>query len=163
MSDDKIKDALTMMPYGFYAFTTKNGDDVNAMVVNWVSQMSFTPRLIAVGLQKTSYSYGVVTAGQVFGLNLFLTEDQDAIMAVTKSREKNPNKMTEANYTTAPETGVPILAGAAAYIECKVTQIIDVGGTHDIVIGEAIHAEVTKEGAPADVLSLVAIGWSYAG
>ena len=56
MSDDKIKDALRMMPYGFYAFTTKHGDDVNAMVVNWVSQVSYTPRLIAVGLQKTSYS-----------------------------------------------------------------------------------------------------------
>lgn len=163
MSDDKIKDALTMIPYGFYAFTTKNGDDVNAMVVNWVSQMSFTPRLIAVGLQKTSYSHGVVTEGQVFGLNIFLTDDQDAIMGVTKSREKNPDKMSEADYTAAPETGVPVLGGAAAYIECKVTQIIDVGGSHDIVVGEAIHADVTKEGTPADVLSLTGLGWSYAG
>jgi flavin reductase (DIM6/NTAB) family NADH-FMN oxidoreductase RutF len=163
MSDDKIKDALTMIPYGFYAFTTKNGDDMNAMVVNWVSQMSFSPRLIAVGLQKSSYSHGVVSEGQVFGLNLFLSEDQDAIMGVTKSREKNPDKMTDANYTAAPETGVPVLEGAAAYIECKVTQIIDVGGSHDIVVGEAIHADVTKEGEPADVLSLTGLGWSYAG
>ena len=56
MSDDKIKDALRMMPYGFYAFTTNNGDDVNAMVVNWVSQMSYAPRLLAVGIQKSCYS-----------------------------------------------------------------------------------------------------------
>ena len=49
MSDDKIKDALKMMPYGFYSFTTKSGDDVNAMVANWVSQMSYEPRLLAVG------------------------------------------------------------------------------------------------------------------
>ena len=163
MSDDKIKDALKMMPYGFYAFTTKNGDDVNAMVVNWVSQVSYIPRLIAVGLQKTSYSHGVVTEGKVFGLNLFLTEDKDAIMGVTKGRSKNPDKMTEADYTSAPETGVPVLAGAAAFIECKVTQIIDVGGDHDIVIGEAINADVTKEGTPPDVLSLTGLGWSYAG
>jgi flavin reductase (DIM6/NTAB) family NADH-FMN oxidoreductase RutF len=163
MSDDKIKDALKMMPYGFYAFTTKNGDDVNAMVVNWVSQMSYTPRLIAVGIQKTSYSHEMVTAGRVFGLNIFLADDKDAIMGMTKGRAKNPDKMAEADYTTAPETGVPVLAGAAAYIECKVTQIIDIGGDHDIVVGEAIHADVTKEGAPADVLSLVKLGWSYAG
>ena len=163
MSDDKIKDALRMMPYGFYAFTTKNGDDVNAMVVNWVSQMSYTPRLIAVGLSKTAYSHGVVAAGQVFGLNLFLTENKEAIMGVTKGRGKNPDKMSETEFTAAPETGVPVLAGAAAYIECKVTQIIDVGGDHDIVVGEAIHADVMKEGDPADVLSLVELGWSYAG
>ena len=83
MSDDTIKDALKMMPYGFYSFTTKNGDDVNAMVVNWVSQMSYAPRLIAVGIQKSCYSHGVVSAGGVFGLNIFLQADSDAIMPVT--------------------------------------------------------------------------------
>ena len=163
MSDDKIKDALKMMPYGFYAFTTKNGGDVNAMVVNWVTQVSYTPRLLAVGLQKSSYSHGVVTEGQVFGLNIFLSEDKDSIMGFTKGRAKNPDKMAEGSYTAAPETGVPVIAGAAAYIECKVVQIIDVGGDHDIVVGEAVHAEVNKEGEASDVLSLTGLGWSYAG
>ena len=52
MSDDTISNALKMMPYGFYAFTTKSDDDANIMVVNWVSQMSYAPRLIAVGIQN---------------------------------------------------------------------------------------------------------------
>ena len=163
MSDDKIKDALRMMPYGFYAFTTKNGDDVNAMVVNWVSQMSYSPRLLAVGIQKTCYSHGLVSANGVFGLNLFLEADQDAIMGVTKGRARNPDKMKQADYSAAPQTGVPVLAGAAAYIECRVVQIVDVGGDHDIVVGEAIHADVIKKGAPPDLLSLTKLGWSYAG
>ena len=151
------------MPYGFYALTSKNGDDVNAMVVNWVSQMSYEPRLVAVGLQKSSYSHGVIEAGQVFGLNIFLEADKDAIMGVTKGRAKNPDKMTEATYSTAPETGVPVLEGAAAYLEFKVTQIIDVGGDHDIVVGEAVGAGVSKEADVTEVLSLVKLGWSYAG
>ena len=163
MSDDKIKDALRMMPYGFYAFTTRSGDDCNAMVVNWVSQMSYAPRLLAVGIQKSCHSHGLVAAGQVFGLNLFLQADSDSIMGVMKGRAKNPDKMTEATFSDAPETGVPILAGAAAYIECNVRQIVDVGGDHDIVVGEAINADVLKEGSPPDVLSLTELGWSYAG
>ena len=163
MSDDKIKDALRMLPYGFYAFTTKSGDDVNAMVVNWVSQMSYSPRLLAVGIQKSCHSHGLVQAGRVFGLNLFLQSDQDAIMGITKGRAKNPDKMKTAEYTPAPQTGVPVMAGAAAYIECRVTEIVDVGGDHDIVVGEAVHADVLKPGAPPDVLSLTQLGWSYAG
>ena len=163
MSDDKIKDALRMMPYGFYAFTTKHGDDVNAMVVNWVSQMSYAPRLLAVGIQKSCYSHGVVSAGQVFGLNLFLQADSDAIKGVTSGRAKKPDKMNDASYSAAPQTGVPVLEGAAAYIECRVTQIVDIGGDHDIVVGEAINAAVMKEGAPPDLLSLTQLGWSYAG
>ena len=154
MSDDTISNALKMMPYGFYAFTTKSDDDANIMVVNWVSQMSYAPRLIAVGIQNFCHSYGVVTAGQVFGLNIFLQADEEAIKPALGGRAKRPDKMKEAEYTPAPETGVPVLAGAAAYIECKVTQIIDVGGDHDIVVGEAINAEIMKEGAPPDMLSL---------
>ncbi|MCY3916844.1 MAG: flavin reductase family protein [Chloroflexi bacterium] len=163
MSDDKIKDALRMMPYGFYAFTTNDGNEVNAMVVNWVSQMSYAPRLLAVGIQKSCYSRGLLEAGGVFGLNLFLQADSDAIMGVTSGRAKKPEKMADANYSAAPETGVPVLQGAAAFIECKVTQIVDVGGDHDIVVGEAINADIMKEGAPPDVLSLTQLGWSYAG
>ena len=163
MSDDKIKDALRMMPYGFYAFTTKDGEDVNAMVVNWVSQMSYAPRLLAVGIQKSCYSHGLLAVGGGFGLNIFLQADSEAIMGVTSGRAKKPEKMTEANYSAAPETGVPVLDGAAAFIECKVTRIVDVGGDHDIIVGEAINADVLKEGAPPDVLSLTQLGWSYAG
>lgn len=163
MAEDKVKEVLKMMPYGFYAFTTKDGDDVNAMVVNWVSQMSYAPRLVAVGIQKSCYSRGLVEAGGVFGLNLFLQVDSDAIMGITSGRARKPDKMDNADYSVAPETGVPVLAGAAAYIECKLAQIVDVGGDHDIVVGEAIHADVMKEGAPPDVLSLTELGWSYAG
>ncbi|MCY3831535.1 MAG: flavin reductase family protein [Chloroflexi bacterium] len=163
MSDDKIKDALRMMPYGFYAFTTNNGDEVNAMVVNWVSQMSYAPRLLAVGIQKSCYSRGLLSVGGSFGLNIFLQADSEAIMGVTSGRAKKPEKMESVQFTPAPETGAPLLAGAAAYIECRVTQIIDVGGDHDIIVGEAINADVMKEGAPPDVLSLTQLGWSYAG
>ena len=163
MSDDKIKDALRMMPYGFYAFTTNNGKDVNAMVANWVSQISYAPRLLAVGIQKTCYSRGLLAVGGVFGLNIFLQADSDAIMGITSGRAKKPEKMEAADYSAAPETGVPVLAGAAAFIECRVIQIVDVGGDHDIVVGEAINADVMKEGAPPDMLSLTQLGWSYAG
>ena len=163
MAEEQIKTALKMMPYGFYAFTTKNGDDVNAMVVNWVSQMSYEPRLLAVGIQKSCYSRGLVEAGGVFGLNLFLQADSDSIMGVTSGRARKPEKMDDAEYSAAPATGVPVLAGSAAIIECKIAQIVDVGGDHDIVVGEAINAEVMKEGGPPDVLSLTELGWSYAG
>jgi flavin reductase (DIM6/NTAB) family NADH-FMN oxidoreductase RutF len=56
MSDDPIKDALHRMPYGFYSITSKNGDEVNAMVANWVMQSSFSPRMVTMALAKKAYS-----------------------------------------------------------------------------------------------------------
>jgi flavin reductase (DIM6/NTAB) family NADH-FMN oxidoreductase RutF len=163
MSDDPIKDALRLMPYGFYSLTSRNGDDVNAMVANWITQASFTPRLIVIGLQKTCYTHGVIQAGGVFCVNLFKKENQDAMMPFTKSRSKNPDKMKEATYTAAPETGCPVLEGAAAYVECKVVDIHDVGGDHVILVGEAVGAGVMKEASIDDMMTLPHIGWSYAG
>lgn len=163
MSNDPIKTALNRIPYGFYSITSRQGDDVNAMVANWVTQASFSPRLIAIGLQKKSYTHGVITAGGVFAVNIFNKEDQDAIMPFTKGRAKKADKMEGVAYTAAPETGCPVLADATAYLECKVVQIVDVGGDHDIVIGEVVGGDVLKDGNVEDTLTLPDIGWSYAG
>ncbi len=163
MSDNSIRDALKLMPYGFYAISSRNNDDVNVMVANWITQASFEPRLVAIGLQKSSYTHGVISEGGVFAINIFRKEDQDALMPFTKGRSKNPDKMKSANYTEAPETGCPILEGAAAYLEFKVADLIDVGGDHDILVGEVIGAGILKEAKTGDILTLPDLGWSYAG
>ncbi len=163
MSDDPIKDALLLMPYGFYAITSRSGDDVNTMVANWITQVSFEPRLVAIGLQKTSYSHGLIEKGRIFAINLFRDEDREFLMPFTKGRAKNPDKMIGAKYDEAPETGCPILDGAAAYLEFKVVDMIDIGGSHDILLGEAIGAGVIKSSDVADILTLPSLGWSYAG
>lgn len=163
MSSDPIKDALHRMPYGFYSVTSRHGDEVNAMVANWVMQASFTPRLIAVGLQKKAYSHQIISQGGVFAVNIFNKADQEAMMPFTKGRAKNPDKMATAAFTPAPETGCPILDGAAAYVECNVVKLVDVGSDHDILLGEVVGGGVFKEGEVTDTLTLPHVGWSYAG
>ena len=163
MSDEAIKDALNRMPYGFYSITSRSGDDVNAMVANWVMQSSFTPRLVTMGLAKNAYSHDLIQKGGVFAVNIFNKEDDDAIRPLTKGRAKRPDKMENASYTLAPETGCPIIEGAAAYLECRVVQLIDVGGDHDLLVGEVINAGTLKPGDVNSTLMLRDLGWSYAG
>jgi len=163
MSDDIIKDVLRRLPYGFYGVTSKYGKDENAMVLTWMTQVSFEPRLIAIAVQKTSYSYQLIEKGKVFALNIFNFEDAESIKPVTKGRSKNPDKMEDLKYTSGVETGCPILDGAAAYLECRVKTIQDIGGDHNIVIGEIVGAGVVKAGSVEDTLSLPRLGWSYAG
>jgi flavin reductase (DIM6/NTAB) family NADH-FMN oxidoreductase RutF len=163
MSHEPIKEALRMMPYGFYAVTSRHQNDVNIMVANWISQVAYEPRLVVLGLQKTAYSYGLISAGRVFAINIFRKEDADAIKPFTKSRAKNPDKVAGAVYTEGPQTGCPVLADAAAYLECRVVQIVDLAADHDIVVGEVVGAGVTKPGEAAATLTLPDLGWSYAG
>ena len=163
MSNDPIKDALRLIPYGFYGITSRSEDDVNIMVANWITQVSFTPRLVAIGLQKSSHTHGVVEKGRVFAINIFNMDDQESIMPYTKGRAKNPDKVKDAKFSNAPVTGTPILDGAAAYIEFKVVDIVDIGGDHDIIVGEPVGAEILKPIESGQVLNLPELGWSYAG
>ena len=163
MPSDAIKQALRMMPYGFYSITSKHGDDTNAMVANWVTQVSFEPRLIAFSLAKNAHSYNLIAESKAFCINIFNEDDSEALMPFTKGRAKNPEKMVDVSYEEAPETGCPILEGASAYVECRVKQIIDIGGDHDVVIAEPVGAGVRKEFDAAEALTLPKIGWSYAG
>lgn len=163
MNEEAITDALKMMPYGFYSITSKAGDKVNAMVANWITQVSFEPRLIALALQKTSFTHSLVDQERVFAINIFRSEDVERIKPYSKSRSKNPEKMAEAQFEPGPETGCPVLDGAAAVIEFKVVEIVDIGGDHDIVVGEPLDAQVFSAGEPAESLTLMDLGWSYAG
>lgn len=163
MSDDPIKDALRMIPYGFYSVTSHYEDEVNIMVATWVFQASFEPRLVAMGLAKNAYSYDLIEKGGVFTVNIFRSDDEEAIKPFTKSRAKAPDKVEQAEFSPAPETGCPVLDAAAAYIECRVKAILDVGGDHVLLVGEAVGAGVKKPGDAEDSLTLADLGWHYAG
>jgi flavin reductase (DIM6/NTAB) family NADH-FMN oxidoreductase RutF len=163
MSEKAISDALNKIPYGFYAVTSRDGEDMNVMVLNWFTQVSFEPQHVAIGLQRTSYSHGLMEKGKVFGLNIFDKEGEEVIKQFSKSREKNPDKFKKANYSEGPLTGVPILNEAVAYLECEIVEFVDTGSGHDVVVAKVLGAGVRKEGKAKDTLTLLDLGWSYAG
>ena len=49
---NEAANALAEMPYGLYIVGSRLGDDLNGMMADWVMQVSFTPRLIAVAIEK---------------------------------------------------------------------------------------------------------------
>ena len=163
MTADPIKEALHRLPYGFYSITSRRGDEVNAMVGNWLTQVSFEPRLVMFALSKIAYTHEVVAAGGVFAVNIFNKEDDGVVRQLTKARAKKPDKMDGVAWTPGPTTGCPVLEGAAAVIECRVTHLIDTGGDHDLLVGEVINALILKEGDVNTTLTLPYLKWNYAG
>ena len=163
MNKEAVSTALNMIPYGFYAVTSRAGDDRNVMVLNWFSQVSFEPQHVVLGLQNTAYTMDLVKESKKLVLNIFREEDANVIKAFTKSRKKNPDKFDEANYIDGPVTGVPVLEEAAAYLECEVVEIIDTGAGYSAVLAKVVGGDVFREIEAADTLTLPDLGWSYAG
>ncbi len=43
-----------MIPYGLYVLASRDGDNYGAGTINWVTQTSFKPPLVAMGVKKDS-------------------------------------------------------------------------------------------------------------
>ena len=61
MDSDLKKTALRMIPYGLYVMTTETEDGrVSAATVNWVTQASFQPPLVVVGVKVDSAGHNLI-------------------------------------------------------------------------------------------------------
>jgi flavin reductase (DIM6/NTAB) family NADH-FMN oxidoreductase RutF len=146
MNDDHKKTALRMIPYGIYVLTAKSGDGtIGTATVNWVTQTSFAPPLVAVGVKSDSGAYGALKDSGHFILNMLGKGQQGAAFAFFKPAEVDGDTISGEPFT-AGETGAPVLTNAQACVECKVAEIVE-RGDHHIVIGEVVNAAVAKEPA----------------
>ena len=153
------KVALRKIPHGVYIVGVKQGDQLNAFTATWLTQVSFTPPLVALGIRKDSHSLEMLKQGRVFSVNL-LGKDQKAVAEhFVKPATVVGEKLQGVKYR-AGATGAPVLEDAIAFVECEVREIANERGDHAIVIGEVVEAGVRKD-EPA--LTLMDTGWHYGG
>ncbi len=153
------KVALRKIPHGVYIIGLKQDAQLNAFTATWLTQVSFTPPLVALGIRKDSHSFEMIKVGRVFSVNL-LGKGQKAIAEhFVKPATVMGEKLKEVRHH-AGKTGAPVLEDAIAYFECEVREIANEHGDHAIIIGEVVDAGVHKD-EPA--LTLMDTGWHYGG
>lgn len=153
MDDTAKKTALRMIPYGIYVLTTKTPDGtLSAATVNWVTQTSFAPPLVVVGVKSDSGAYDGLTKAGHFALNMLGKGQQGLAFSFFKPTQHEGDTINGEPFR-AGATGAPILGSAPASIECKVQEIV-AQGDHHIVIGEVIEANVATapQGRPDEAI-----------
>ena len=156
MPSEAAKPALKQISYGLYVVGSKNGDEVNGMTANWLTQCSFEPRMVALAVEAQSHTMANIRASNVFSVNIVAEEDTDLIEKFVEPQERAGNKLGGVAFRTE-QTGCPILEQAIAWMECEVAQTV-MAGDHELVIGVVVNGGQNREGDP---LTLRAMGWSY--
>ena len=70
MDEKAKKEVLLMIPYGLFVLGAAHGSIATAATVNWVTQASFAPPLVVVGIKKDSGSHALVKESKVFALSI---------------------------------------------------------------------------------------------
>ena len=80
MDPAERKTALRLIPYGLYVLTT-TGESVGSGTINWVSQMSFEPPLLAMGVKADSLNCANLKAGGAMALSFLGSGQGDLAFA----------------------------------------------------------------------------------
>ena len=170
---DPIEQVMHEFPYGIYIVGSVEDGRANGMIADWVMQVSFEPRLVAVAFEDDSRSLARIRANRAFTINL-LTEEPDSIelaqhflqpydASKIKGRSEaaaaqRHHKLDEVEHWLRP-SGCPVLTDALAWLECEAEQFVE-AGDHVLVIGRVVDGEVLASGEP---LTSLYTGWTYSG
>ena len=146
MDEAAKKTALRMIPYGMYVLTTKSqdGEDVGAATVNWLTQTSFSPPLVAVGIKADSGTHQHIKDTGVFAVNVIGSEQKDMAFTFFKPNQRDGNSIGGEEFEDSAETGSPLLLSSPAWWDCRVVGEVAVGD-HTTFVAEVVDAGVRRE------------------
>jgi flavin reductase (DIM6/NTAB) family NADH-FMN oxidoreductase RutF len=142
---------LWSMPSGLYVLGTRSARGRNLMTLNWATQVSMDPKLLAVSVETGAVSHGLLHDGRVFSLNILPRDQRAIVRKFVKPLDDDGDPDQLAGFALRPGvTGAPILAVAAAWLDCEVRHHL-LGGSHTLFVGEIVGCG----GDPADGLEVL--------
>jgi flavin reductase (DIM6/NTAB) family NADH-FMN oxidoreductase RutF len=154
------KTALRMITHGLYLLSVKHKERLNASTVSWLSQASFRPPLVMVGVKADTLTHKMVEESGRFAINLLALDQTAMAQAFFKPVEQDGNQLSGYVFEPSPVSGAPIFVDAPAWFECQVLDIVK-NGDHSVVVAEVVEAGVRQ--ADAAPMALRDTVWHYGG
>ena len=146
---DAFRGAMRALAGGVSVITVGRGEDISGMTVTSVSSFSVEPPTLIVSINRQSSSWPLLKRHGVFGVNILTADQLDvAERFAGKDGAKGAARFAGAKWMTHV-SGVPLLDGALAAIDCEVEEIIE-RHSHAIVIGRVLGLQTL---APATALA----------
>ncbi|MBN1573860.1 MAG: flavin reductase [Deltaproteobacteria bacterium] len=155
--DEKLKKGLSSLTYGLYVVTVDDGETKCAMVASWVSQVSYNPPRIMVGIKKVRFIHNILME-----LSEVSKKDGDVhfgLMVVQKGRETDLKRIKAGDQKSlfsgdnviAGRSGAPLFNDYLCAFELKLVETLD-AGDHTLFIGEVEDVVITGDGPPSSTL-----------
>jgi flavin reductase (DIM6/NTAB) family NADH-FMN oxidoreductase RutF len=140
---DDFRRVLGHFASGVTVITTWDADGrPTGFTANAFTSVSLEPPLILVCVDRCANSYPALRGSGRFAVNI-LSVEQEAVSRRFASTE--PDKFETVSYRPGP-LGLPLLAEALAYLECRTVHTYP-GGDHTIFVGE-VETASAREGEP---------------
>jgi flavin reductase (DIM6/NTAB) family NADH-FMN oxidoreductase RutF len=129
-----FRGAMRSLAGGVSVITAGRSRDITGMTVTSVSSLSVEPPTLIVSVNRQSSTWPLLQRYGAFGVNILSADQVDVAERFSgKGGLKGAERFAGAQWITRA-TGVPLLSGALAAIDCEVEEAIE-RHSHAIVIG----------------------------
>jgi flavin reductase (DIM6/NTAB) family NADH-FMN oxidoreductase RutF len=109
----------------------------HGLTVNSFTSVSLEPPLVLVCIAHAAVTVESFRTAKYFGINILASDQRELSDHFAR---KGHNRFATLEWTPG-ETGVPLLPGVLAAMECEVYSTVR-AGDHDIFLGEVVRVEV---------------------
>jgi flavin reductase (DIM6/NTAB) family NADH-FMN oxidoreductase RutF len=146
VSSADFRSAMRHLAGGVSVVTVGRGKEITGMTVTSVSSLSVDPPTLIVSINRESSSWPLLKHHRSFGVNILTSDQLEVAERFTgKDGLKGAERFAGAEWFTRA-SGVPLLAGALAAIDCEVEDIVE-RHSHAIVIGRVRDVRHASRGA----------------
>ena len=144
-TDPALGKALGRIPSGVYILCTVHDGRPEVMMASWVQQAGFQPPSVSVAVAKERPIRQSLLAAGRFALAVVPQDDTSLMKKYGRgvAPGADPFEGVEVIHTPA---GLPVPAGALAWLECELTQAVDYGGDHEIHDARVTAGQVLRDG-----------------
>jgi 3-hydroxy-9,10-secoandrosta-1,3,5(10)-triene-9,17-dione monooxygenase reductase component len=139
----RYRSVLGHLPTGVVVVAAVDAGEPVGMAVGSFTSVSLDPPLVGFFADRGSSTLPRLRAAGAFSVSV-LSSDQEDICR--RFAAKGANKFAGIRWQPG-KSGSPILAGALAYVECRLDAVREVGD-HLLVVGEVIELDVLSSAAP---------------
>ena len=138
MAKQVWKPGNMLYPVPAVMVTTGDGNGIDDIItIAWTGTINSDPPMVSISVRKSRYSHELLTKNGEFVINLVTKDLCYAMDYCGVKSGRDVDKFAEMKMTKgkAQTVSVPVIEESPVNIECKVTQVIELG-SHDMFLAE---------------------------
>lgn len=141
ISADKFRQAMRKFAASVTVITTGREKEMHGMTATAVCSVCAEPPTILVVVNRTAHTHPLIAAAGFFTVN-FLAQGQQSLAERFSTQHPDPFEGILRNSNK--NLNAPVISGAIAFLECRLTNQLDVG-THTIFIGQVVDCDTVDD------------------
>jgi flavin reductase (DIM6/NTAB) family NADH-FMN oxidoreductase RutF len=129
---------------GVYILSAAKAGQSAAMMVSWVMQASFAPPMLTIAMARDRHIRKYLEIGNTFALSILAKTDNALMKKYARGIPEDEDPFAGIAIAQTPG-GATYLSESLGWLECRLSQIGELAGDHDLFIAEVTGGQQLKD------------------